>query len=244
MLFFPPIIIAMRLYEELFSRIVEDGRSNVVSITGGGGKTSLLVGFSSFLSSRGLSVLVTTTTKIQNPTYYRYGVDHVFSSEIEALRHNPIKGESVFYAERSFDTKKYVSPRLEVLELLSRRYDVTLVEADGSRGLPLKYHTSRDPVILPSSTAFIAVMGLDGVGRKAYEVVFGSDSEDIVDERYIEEYFNSEEGLLKGSGNIEKRLVLFNKADAYPFDSRLAGFPHDVDILVCSEEKDELFQIV
>lgn len=235
----------MKLYEQLESRLVDKDGCNVISITGGGGKTTLLVKFGDYLRRQGYSVLITTTTKVQSPTYYRYGADSVFVDEVSALSHVPSPGTLVFYAERNFaEAKKSVSPRAEVLSALIRRYDVTLVEADGSRGMPLKMHTSRDPVILPETTAFIAVMGVDGIGRKAYEVVFGSNCEDTVDRDYLEYYFGNEEGLLKKIVPDLPAVVIFNRADEFAFDSSVLDFPHDISVLVASEEKDEVYEIL
>ena len=106
-----------------------------------------------------------------------YKTDFIFSDESAVIAHDVKKSESVFYAERSIDVKKWQSPRLEVLSYLTKCYDVVLIEADGSRGLPLKIHTERDPVIIKESTGVIGVLGAKALNRKAYEVVFGDGSE-------------------------------------------------------------------
>lgn len=43
--------------------------------------------------------------------------------------------------------------------------DYTLVEADGSKGLPLKAHAPHEPVIPPQSNQTILVLGAEGLGR-------------------------------------------------------------------------------
>ena len=47
--------------------------------------------------------------------------------------------------------------------------DYVLVEADGSRGLPLKAHLSHEPVLPQEAGQVIAVLGLTGLGRPIAE---------------------------------------------------------------------------
>ena len=44
-----------------------------------------------------------------------------------------------------------------------------LVEADGSRGLPLKAHAPHEPVIPPNAQRTVLVVGADGFGRPVAE---------------------------------------------------------------------------
>ena len=48
--------------------------------------------------------------------------------------------------------------------------DFVLVEADGSRGLPLKAHAPHEPVIPANARRVILVLGADGFGRPIREV--------------------------------------------------------------------------
>lgn len=187
-----------------------------ISITGGGGKTTTLTALGHCFRKRRLSVLITTTTKIQGPKGFKYDADYAFTSEEEVLAHIPEKGELVFYAERSLmDPKKMTSPRPEVLEILSRRYDVIISEADGARCLPLKMHTERDPVILPFTTATLAIMGASAYGENADNVCFGYEGENTVDASFLQSLINMEEGVLKrAKGNT---LILINQCDSVPF---------------------------
>ena len=232
----------MQLTKELYSAVVKNGGA-VVAITGAGGKTTLLKKFSTYLKKQGLSVLITTTTKIQNPLFYDYEADYVFKDELGVLTHEVKKGEKVFYAESSkYDIKKAVSPRLELLSVLKDRYDVILYEADGSRGLPLKIHSERDPVIVEGTTAVIAIMGLGAIGNKAYSVVFGDDSEKSVDSRYLESYLKNPDGLLKGMSTGTENIIVVNQADSYEDkieEVRKVKFPYPV--FIASEERDEIY---
>lgn len=200
----------MELYKSLAALI--EGKA-LIAITGGGGKTTLMENLGEYLKNEGYSVLITTTTKVASPVFHDYKVDFVYSDS-SVFSHAAKKGESVFYASRSYDSKKWMSPELSEIEILSQLYDVVIYEADGSRGLPLKYHNWRDPVVLPSTDIVIGVMGMWGIGYKAYEMCFGDGSDTIIDTSYLNEYIRSEEGLKKGMDYSDVKMFLFNGAES------------------------------
>ena len=192
-----------------------------ITLTGGGGKTTTLTSLGHFYKEKGFSVLITTTTKVQSPKNYAYNADHYFTSESEVLSHDVNKGELVFYAERSIlDPKKVTSPRIEVLSLLSKRYDVIVAEADGARCLPLKLHTERDPVIPPFSTATLAIMGASAFGKKADNVCFGYEGDDLADKNFFQRLIDDKEGVLKRASKIN--AILINQCDELN-EEELAG---------------------
>ena len=211
-----------------------------ISITGGGGKTSLLSLLGRYFRNQGKSVLLTTTTKLMSPRLHDYGQDIIFEDE-SVLGYRPEKGQTVFYAEHStMDMKKWIAPREEVLSALSSFYDVIISEADGSRGLPVKIHTERDPVINPMTDTTIAVMGLWAVGDKICSSVFGDGRDGIVDKDYVQWYLDAEEGLLKGmKGN---KVIVFNGADTCPYDIvNQLRIPDDVTSAAASVMKDDIY---
>ena len=232
----------MELYSEIAKKI-KDNKA-LIAITGGGGKTTLMENLALYLKSKGLSVLITTTTKVESPIYHDYKVDYVYSDE-SVLSHDVKKQESVFYANKSYDTKKWISPRLEVIIALSKLYDVVLYEADGSRSLPLKIHTERDPVVLNSSDIVIGVMGVWALGHKAYEMCFGDGSGRIIDKSYLDEYLCSEEGLSKSMEKAKEKIFVFNggenasEHDKYTLAS--CKKPSNIISYLASARRDEIY---
>ena len=191
--------------------VLVSGNHSFISITGGGGKTSFMSAFGSYLRDKGMRVLITTTAKVMSPRLHKYGQDVIFSDE-SVLGFLPEKPVLVFYAEKStMDMKKWLSPREEVLSALYGYYDVIISESDGSRGLPLKIHTERDPVIHPLTTATVAIMGAWGIGDRIYSAVFGDGRGEIVDRGYLDWYLRSEKGLTKGMAG--KGVILINGAE-------------------------------
>lgn len=235
----------MLLTHFLASTLLREGKG-FISITGGGGKTTLMEKLGRYLADNGSSALMTTTTKVASPRLHQYGADFIFEDE-SVLGHKPEKGSLVFYAHHHpMDMKKWIAPREEVLTILSSMYDVVISEADGSRGLPFKIHTERDPVIHPSTTAVIAVAGLWGIGEKAYSAVFGSDEDVPVDRDYLERYVKMEEGISKGF--IGNNAIVFNGAecvDSSVLDMLMSiVYPENTIVVAASEKEDKIIRII
>lgn len=225
------------LIATLADSLLPQGRG-VISITGAGGKTSCLKALGRHFRSLSRSVLLTTTTKIQSPKTFDYDMDWAFTDEVDALSHEVAPGEGVFYAQRALmDPKKLVSPRPEVLSILIGRFDVVIIEADGARNLPLKYHSQRDPVIVPETEATLAVMGASAYGRRVDDSVFGFESEAIVDTAFLNFLIRDPEGALKGA---KGRTVLFiNQADEVALP--LEGIETPVPLILGSLREDRIY---
>ena len=220
-----------------FIRDIACCKGSFVSLTGGGGKTTLMVMLAEHLRSCGMKVLMTTTTKIMSPKVHDYRCDRVFPDD-SVLDFHPDGPCSVLYAIEDTQTNKWRSPSLDVLERLRSRYDVVINEADGSRRLPLKVHTDRDPVVPGFSTFTISIMGLWALGHRTTEVAFGEDRDVLVDHDYLVWYANAKQGLLKGS-TPGSRMVLFNGSeDCVDLDQvRDIGLPEDVIAVAASEKE-------
>ena len=212
-----------RLDEQIF--MLSGG--GVIAVTGAGGKTSLLVLLSRYCRDKRLRVLQTTTTKVQNPRWYDFGCDHVFFDD-EVFHHEPKAGEIVFYGMTGSDDGKIHAPDQDAIGRLSASYDVTIVEADGARRLPLKLHTARDPVIPTFVTSVIAVMGLSSLGKRRADVCFGERREGVVDVAYLQSLLNDDEGACKGFSPSRRCMVFCNQ-----YETLSAAEKTDVKRLSC-----------
>ena len=199
------------LVSTIANKLIPSGQG-VISVTGAGGKTTLLVSLGRYLRDKGLSVLLTTTTKIQSPRTYDFETDEIFTDETAVLQYEVEKGKSVFYAQKALmDPKKLVSPRREVLDILVAQYDVTIIEADGARTLPLKYHQERDPVVIDSTDATLAVVGASAFGCRVDDTCFGFESDALVDTAFLDFLIRDGQGVLKGAKG--RTVILVNQAD-------------------------------
>lgn len=156
-------------------------KTGVTALIGGGGKTSTMYALAGELREKG-SVIVCTSTHILCPPQYPY---------LPRLAEQLNKGEVV--STGMIDGSKLSTPEQPFSELI-RYADYVLVEADGSRKLPLKAHASHEPVIPPESNTVLAVIGIDGLGKpimeaahrpELYADICGVSVDDIVTEEMI-----------------------------------------------------------
>lgn len=217
-----------------------------ISVMGGGGKTTFLCRFASHLRSKGYSVLLSTSTKLAPPDREEYRENKYFSSFSSIKDYYPEKNEVVLFGSYDEKKDKLISPREEEIEKIKKRYDVVIIEADGSRHRPIKYHTDRDPVIWESTTAIVSIMGLWAIGKKTEDVAFGDIRNLTIDKAYIEEYLASPEGLCKCMEKSTKNILLFNGSDS---DYKRNGYlikeiklPVFVSAYICSEKEGLLYE--
>ena len=229
----------MKLSDKLIDLLYTKSHS-VISISGAGGKTSTIKLLAKKLKERGYSVLVTTTTKFQGPKQYNWDCDYYYWEEEDILTHDVKPGESVYYAHYDLvDMKKFTSPRLEILSLLVNRFDVTLIEADGSKMLPLKMHSERDPVIIDETTATLAIMGASALGLNKDNVCFGLDGDGITDIEFYQYLIDHSEGVLKRAKGV--KAILINGCDNVENVDIFKSLHAPCPILLGSILKDELY---
>ena len=137
--------------------LLQIGRG-VTAIIGGGGKTTLMEVLAEELSQKG-SVILTTTTHIRRPAQYE-----TLTDADEALVSAALSRSRVVCVGEAAEEGRLRAPRLSI-ETLARLADFVLVEADGSKGLPLKAHAAHEPVIPPCAQRVVAVAGIDGIGK-------------------------------------------------------------------------------
>ena len=132
----------------------------VTSVIGSGGKTSLLAALARELPG---TVVLTTTTHILPFA----GVPLVTSDDAD----NALAGSRVVcVGSQAEKDGKLVTPELG-MDVLAALADHVLVEADGSRRLPLKAHAPWEPVIPACSARTVLVLGASGLGRPVREAV-------------------------------------------------------------------------
>lgn len=136
----------------------------LVAAIGGGGKTTLLRSLAAELRERGARVVLATTTHFMPFD----GIETVSSSnkaEVEAiLARDGIVCAAAPAAGRAGAAGK-LGPSPIAIDELRLLADVVLVEADGSKRLPLKLHESHEPVVSANATAVVYVLGASGFGQ-------------------------------------------------------------------------------
>ena len=207
--------------------MLEEG--GVVSLVGGGGKTSLMFTLARELSAAGDTVLTTTTTKIFEPTPNQTGSLILSGSVGKALdraaellnRYSHITA----VAGRLPESKKLIGFEPNIIGELweSGLFQWIIVEADGAAGRPLKAPAAHEPVIPACTQRLVGMVGLNAVGQPLNDrLVFrpelfgrltGISKGSTITEAAIADMFTFENGLFRGFGHQVTRIAFLNQAD-------------------------------
>jgi probable selenium-dependent hydroxylase accessory protein YqeC len=140
----------------------------LTALIGGGGKTSLLYALGRREAALGRSVLLTTATHLAWPP--PEGVRFCSPATEEELWAEVRPGQMVL-AGYPAEHQRMVGLSPDLLERACAKFDRVICEADGSRGLPLKFHREGEPCIPDGTGLVIQVAGLSALGRPAGETV-------------------------------------------------------------------------
>lgn len=183
-------------------------KKGVTAVIGGGGKTTLLNTLANELVSKG-TVIITTTTHIMPNEVFHNVIDDTISL-LHLSKH--LREHKCICLSSKSDNGKLCTTSHTFDDLCSIA-DYILVEADGSKHLPLKAHLDFEPVLPYESTQVIAVVGVDAVGKKLEDVTHRCDKacelltcnkEDVITEKMVATLLNTE--------NLHDKVVL-NKCD-------------------------------
>lgn len=149
--------------EVQFPFLAEKG--HIVSLVGGGGKTTLLYALAAHCARKGWHVLVMTTTHILRPAA---GLWAHTDDELEAL-----------WATGNYAVAGLPAPENKLTSLPEpqraawmAKADAVFIEADGAKHFPCKAPAAHEPVLLPQSDIVLAVAGLSAMERPLQEVCF------------------------------------------------------------------------
>ncbi len=148
------------------------GGAGVIALVGAGGKTSALFHLGAGLVAEGRRVLLTSTTHLLDPQQEaaRPPLTLVLCPDLEApsgacalAQASP--GLTVLMARPAAEPGKLKGIHPAWIPALRATWDIVLVEADGSRRLPLKAPADHEPVLPPGTDLVVGVVGLSGLGR-------------------------------------------------------------------------------
>lgn len=131
-------------------------KKGVTALIGSGGKTSTMYALAEELRKKG-SVIVCTSTHILCPPHIPF-----------LPRLSDVLKEGQVVSTGTIDGQKLSSP-VQTFSELMQFSDYVLVEADGSRQLPLKAHAPHEPVIPKDTNTVLVVIGIDGLGKPIKE---------------------------------------------------------------------------
>jgi len=205
----------VKLYKELKLDLKD---TNIISVVGGGGKTTTITTLARELKIEGKKVLISTTTGIFIPNRNSY--DNIFIGRFPN-KFKPQSSSITYYAERVDGIKLKTGDISKIENVIERDvFDFILLEADGSKGKPIKAPASHEPVISKYTTVIIGVIGLDCLGttinddnvhRPELLIKLAEDGVKTVDIDLILALIKSKNGLYKNS--IGRKILFLNKAN-------------------------------
>lgn len=136
----------------------------ITVVVGAGGKTTLIHQLADQFRKEGKKVFVTTTTHmyIEPDTLLTDNVERI-------IRQLKKTGYAMAGIPRG---EKIAALPQSVYEAVCAEADEVLVEADGSKCLPIKFPNETEPVIPDNVEKIIVVCGLQALGKPAKEVAF------------------------------------------------------------------------
>jgi probable selenium-dependent hydroxylase accessory protein YqeC len=224
----------------------------VVAFVGAGGKSTALYRFARERSEAQGPVLITTTTHLADPRLEPVPpiAELVFHPDLEgagapATLPGPRPGVTILLS-RPVEPGKVKGIHPDWIPPLKAAWDLILVEADGSRRLPVKAPAPFEPVLPPGTDLVAGVIGLDCLGRgmdgatvhrpECFHAVTGCPPGAPIGWEHLAALVRHPQGLFKGATGL--RAVLLNKADAaafLPSPAQMAGLDADL-VLLCSLE--------
>lgn len=189
-------------------------KGHVVSLVGGGGKTTLLYAMAAHCASQGWKVLVTTTTHILCPAD---GTLAQTDAQLQALW---ARGSYAVVGSPAPKGKLTAPPEADLAHWMAQA-DAVFLEADGAKHFPCKAPAEQEPVLLPQSDIVLAVAGLSALGHPLKECCFrleqacmllGVPPEACLTPELLAQLLASEQGGRKLVGNRKFNAVL-NQAD-------------------------------
>ena len=215
----------------------------VISLVGGGGKTTTMYQLADELAEQGKRVLVTTSTHMGCPKegecqYAR--ISHIREVKDISWKGNILTVGKCACQEEAAMVEEPSGHKLgmpdglgepEAMEELLGCADVVLIEADGARLLPVKIPEAWEPVIIPQTGMVIACAGLSALGQTFGDACFrfGSAggglrrrSEDVMELEDLALILMDERGAHRQVAGRYYRIVL-NQADNKEKRDQAAG---------------------
>lgn len=137
----------------------------ITCVVGSGGKTTLIHKLAKEYREQGKRVLITTTT------HMRIEPDTLVTDDPEKIIECLNQNHFAFAGQPCKEEHKIQALSKETFQAVKKYADEILIEADGSRGLPIKMPSDTEPVLIPDCDKVIVVSSLNALDKPASEVV-------------------------------------------------------------------------
>jgi probable selenium-dependent hydroxylase accessory protein YqeC len=195
--------------------------NDVITITGGGGKTSLMFAIGNELSARHQLHLITTTAKIciadvpPEKCLVRPNIEAIITEITKDRQKEWVIGSELLASQKisGFSDAALISLQQALSPL------VILNEGDGSNRRPYKFYADHEPVIPGLTTKIIHVIGAEVLSQPIDEHLFHRSqlykgSEQIFDEAVLKETLKAfKKNKLDPEFSSLPQILYINKAD-------------------------------
>ena len=200
-----------------------EGSSGLVAIVGGGGKSSLLFALAEGLPGR--VVLTTTTRMFASQMELAEAVCQVGDASGGASwqdRVDQVESSLLVVGHVEGDRAVGVPPELPAQLLARLGVGWVVVEADGSRMLPVKAPAEHEPVVPDETDWLVAVAGIDALSGPIRDVAHRPELVSAITSRAESERLTPEalaavlvspRGGLKNAPEAARAVVLLNKVE-------------------------------
>ncbi len=192
----------------------------LVAVVGGGGKSSLLFALAECLPGR---VVLTTTTRIFAAQMSRAAAVCTTADEGWQERLESFDGNLLIVGPVEGERANGVPPDLPAEWLARPRVDWVVVEADGSRMLPVKAPADHEPVVPERTSLLVCVVGIDALAEPIERVahrpervaeITGLGLSQHLTPEALGKLLTSPRGGLKGAPDGARVAVLINKVES------------------------------
>lgn len=198
-------------------------KSELITIVGAGGKTSIMFNIAEKLAEIKKKVLLTTTTKIFKPNKKNIKMYIGESKNLECFNENIIVAGSKIIEKNKI--KGYSNSDIDTI-FSKKIFDYIIVEGDGARRKSIKAPRENEPIVPISTNILIGVIGMDAYGEnvtednvfglKEFLKITGKKKHEQIDINDIRKLIVNPEGLFKYRGG--KNILVLNKVNEYNLD--------------------------
>ncbi|HBH13705.1 MAG: Uncharacterized protein XD91_0053 [Clostridiales bacterium 38_11] len=192
----------------------------IITVTGSGGKTTIISELAEQLVKMGRKVIITTTTHIYLPNFNNAVT--ILGATILAqlkLQHQCL----VFAGKYISEDNKLEGFSTEEITAIHKNpnVDFIIVEGDGSKTLPIKGYECYEPVVPDMTDILISIIGLNALGKtvndksvhriEKFEKITGKTYGDIIEKEDIIKLVLAPDGYFKCRGY--KNYLILNQVN-------------------------------
>jgi probable selenium-dependent hydroxylase accessory protein YqeC len=199
---------------------IDLNQKSVITVTGSGGKTTMISQLADQLLVAGKRIVITTTTHIYLPEANN-AITILSGSVLAQLK---LQYQGIVFAGKSIDSNNKLqgfSNEEISLILKNPNIDFLIIEGDGSKKLPLKGYASYEPVVPDTTDILISIIGLNALGNVVseesvhridkFEKITGKTSGATIEKQDIVKLILSPNGYFKSRG--KKNYLILNQVN-------------------------------